>query len=322
MKKLIITTAVILMTSLASTQAHAELTLVSNNQNFTYEPNEAAGNDNFTVGGVNTAGLGGENGLSDFAIYLGYLNADGTREETQRLTSVASTTGGSNLATGVVNNRGSITFDQVTFGNGVTVDPVATFRLTDSTGVAPNPGDPSATLLYDLALSLGNTANNSGRLESLVGFDFNQIGGNDRNQGAEIVSGFSQGEVAVGEANLVRGEAILSGAFSFEDTADNGRPITPNNLFIDQFNGPIANNLDRFDNIGIGPSFISGNGDTGFAAFSIFSQGTTDRTLNTAGAIGFRVDGVTAAIPEPSTLLMASMGLGMVAFRRRRKQLA
>ena len=45
-------------------------------------------------------------------------------------------------------------------------------------------------------------------------------------------------------------------------------------------------------------------------------------TEATAVVFGFRSADAVSDVPEPSTLLMASMGLGMVAFRRRRKRLA
>ena len=78
-----------------------------------------------------------------------------------------------------------------------------------------------------------------------------------------------------------------------------------------------ANLDDRFN--GSTDGFV--NGDLGFGFFSDFEVRDSDRTDTTAGVFGFR-NAATAGIPEPSTLLMASMGLGMVAFRRRRKQQA
>ena len=221
-------------------------------------------------------------------------------------------------------NRGTVNFDTVTFDNGVSVDAVANFRLTDSTGLPTTP-DPSSALLYELELTTSGVtgvAANEGSLQSFVGFDFNDSPNNsDRLQPSETISGFGTSQVSIGDVNTPV-ERVLSGDFVFNiDDPVLGNVIA--NETLDGFNGTIASNIDsdqtRFNDTP--SSFVSANGNLGFSGFRDFGDFDFDSEFQSAGAIGFRsVAGVTAGIPEPSTLLMASMGLGMVAFRRRRKQ--
>ena len=119
-------------------------------------------------------------------------------------------------------------------------------------------------------------------------------------------------------------ERVLTGDFnfdSFQDPLVDGRLITADNTRDALFNGLIENNLNLLTSFNP-PSSISSNGDLGFAAFADFGERDVDRTDVTAGVIGFRstaASNVTSTIPEPSTLTMAAIGLGMVAFRRRKR---
>ena len=176
-----------LMTFVGS-QANAELLMLTatNGGQFNFDSSGATA-DSFSVGSVIP-----DNGLSDFAIYLGYRNENNTFEAPIELTNGMVTAGASS-------NRGSIQFDPVTFGNGVQVSALATFRLSDTTGPI---GDPSASLLYDLELTTtGVSGANEGALLSLTGFDFNNNGLSDRNQPEETISGFGTGQVAIGDVN-------------------------------------------------------------------------------------------------------------------------
>ena len=143
----------------------------------------------------------------------------------------------------------------------------------------------------------------------------------DRNQPDETISGFGSSQVAIGDVNAPI-ERVLTGDFnfdSFQDPVVGGRLITADNTRDDEFNGLIENNLNSLTGFAP-PSSISSNGDLGFAAFADFGERDVDRTDVTAGVIGFRSTAASnAVIPEPSTLTMAAIGLGMVAFRRRKR---
>ena len=296
-----------LMTFVGS-QANAELLMLTatNGGQFNFDSSGATA-DSFSVGSVIP-----DNGLSDFALYLGYRNENNTFEAPIELTNGMVTAGASS-------NRGSIQFDPVTFDNGVQVSALATFRLSDTTGPI---GDPSASLLYDLELTTtGVSEANEGALLSLTGFDFNNNGLSDRNQPDETISGFGSSQVAIGDVNAPI-ERVLTGDDTFgtfQDPVVGGRTIVADNSRVDQFNGLIENNLNSLTGFAP-PSSISSNGDLGFAAFADFGERDVDRTDVTAGVIGFRSTAASnAVIPEPSTLTMAAIGLGMVAFRRRKR---
>ena len=65
MKKILLVTAVMFMTALASSHANAELVLNTTNQgSFTFDPESNNGGSSFIVNGGN--------GLDDIAVYLGY----------------------------------------------------------------------------------------------------------------------------------------------------------------------------------------------------------------------------------------------------------
>ena len=291
-------------------QANAELLMLTatNGGQFNFDSSGATA-DSFSVGSVIQ-----DNGLSDFALYLGYRSAGAnpTFETPMELTNGV-------VIPGASSNRGSIQFDPVTFDNGVQVSALATFRLSDTTGAI---GDPSASLLYDLELTTtGVSEANEGSLLSLTGFDFNNNGLSDRNQPDETISGFGSSQVAIGDVNAPI-ERVLTGDFnfdSFQDPLVDGRLITADNTRDALFNGLIENNLNLLTSFNP-PSSISSNGDLGFAAFADFGERDVDRTDVTAGVIGFRSTAASnAVIPEPSTLTMAAIGLGMVAFRRRKR---
>ena len=314
MKKLILTTAIILMVALVSSQAKAELLMLTaaNGTQFNYDPSGAVA-DSLIVGSSIP-----DDGLNDFAIFLGFRPTDGSTVAPVELT------GGTNVtAPGTASNRGSIQFDPVTLDNGVSVSALATFRLSEVSSANAINGL-GATVLYDLELTTSGVAAAPGALQSLVGFDFNDIPNSDRDQSTEIISGFGSSNVSIGDVNGAD-QRVLSGGFNFPDFTDDGRAIAANNLFVDDpFNGLIGDNLDRFSNFAA-PAFSNPDGDLGFSAFSDFQLQANDGTFVTAGVGQFRstvASNITSTIPEPSTLLMASMGLGMVAFRRRRKQQA
>ena len=297
-----------LMTVLIGSQANAELLTLTatNGAQFNFDPSNAVP-DSFNVGSSLQ-----DNGLDDIAFFLGYRNTvDNSFETPIELTN-------GTVIPGTASNRGSIQFDTVTFGNGVEVSALATFRLSDTSGPI---GQPSASLLYDLELATSNVSNSEGALLSLTGFDFNNNGLSDRNQPNETISGFGTSQVAIGDVNTPI-ERVLAGEFNFDNNpfSDGGRSIFSDNTRDDEFNGLIANNLDSLTGFAP-PTSISGNGDLGFAAFADFGERSVDRTDVTAGVIGFRSTAASnnAVIPEPSTLMMASIGLGMVAFRRRKR---
>ena len=316
MKKLLITTAVMLMTVFVSSQAKAELLMLtaSNGTTFNYDPSGAMA-DSLNLGSATQ-----DNGLNDFAIFLGY-NGDNAASS---ITPFELTNGTNITAASSPSNRGTVQFVNP-LSNGVTLTTTANFRLSE---VSPNVDGLGSTLLYDLAITAeGVTGANGGAVQSLVGFDFGATPGVDRQQGPEVVSGFggNPGNVAIGEINDGQPDRILTGDFNFQNLPDDGRLISSANLNGgDLFNGAIGDNLDRFDSFGT-PTFTPGApGDVGFSAFSNF-QDSSSGQFATAGVVQFRSElatNVTSTIPEPSALMMASMGLGMVAFRRRRKQRA
>ena len=146
MKKSIIATTVMLMTVLIGSQANAELLTLTatNGAQFNFDPSNAVP-DSFNVGSSLQ-----DNGLDDIAFFLGYRNTvDNSFETPIELTN-------GTVIPGTASNRGSIQFDPVTFGNGVEVSALATFRLSDTSGPI---GQPSASLLYDLELATSNVSN-------------------------------------------------------------------------------------------------------------------------------------------------------------------
>ena len=308
MKQILLTTAVTLLTVLIGSQANAELLMLTstNGAQFNFDPSGATA-DSFNIGSSIT-----DNGLNDIAFYLGYRNTDNTFEAPIELTNGMA-------VTGATSDRGAVQFAPVTFDNGVQVSALATFRLLDTSSAI---GDPSASLLYDLELTTTNVPNNEGALLSLTGFDFNNNGLSDRIQPNETIDGFGTSQTAIGDVNVPI-ERVLAGDFNFTSFQDpvGGRTIIADNTRDDVFNGLIADNLDSLTGFAP-PTFINSDGDLGFAAFADFGERDVNRTDVTAGVIGFRstaASNVTSTVPEPSALLMASMGLGMVAFRRRKR---
>lgn len=291
MKKLLFTMAVTVLTAIGSTQANAEMLMLTstNNGSFTFD---AMGT------GDNLITANGDDGLSDVAFFLGYETGSALSPNLETL-ALNSGVGTSSF------NTGQFVFDTVTFSNGVSVDAVANFRLVDA-----SPQGLGHHVVYDLALeTTGVTGATEGSLQSFVGFDFNG-GGADAVQSNDTIAGFGTSEVAIGS-----GGRTLLGDFTFP--VGQGGPLTTvaaSRSNIDAFNGAIGSNLTaRFN--GVNESFSVGN--LAFGAFNDFESRDIDQIDTTAGVVGFRSS--TAVIPEPSTLMMASIGLGMVAFRRRKR---
>ena len=166
-------------------------------------------------------------------------------------------------------------------------------------------------VVYDLELeTTGVTGATEGSLQSFVGFDFNGNGA-DAIQGNQTISGFGPSDIAIGSAGRT-----LVGDFTFPVgqggslTTVGGSRSGP----VEVFNGAVGGNLgNRFD--GGANGFSTGN--LAFGAFNDFASRDVDQIDTTAGVVGFRSSA--AVIPEPSTLTMAAIGLGMVAFRRRKR---
>jgi len=305
MKKILLIVAVILLTALSRSQADAEMLLLeaTNGGSFTFDT------------AVNGSSLvtNGDNGLSDLAVFLGYRqeNALNGSSDTQfiRLAGGTATVDPNN------SNQGTFAFDTVTFsqgvGNDVSVNAVANFQLVDATSATST--DVGHHVIYDLELTtLGVDNGNQGALQSFVGFDFNGNGA-DTGQVAPIIAGFGTGQVAVGNSNSNR---ILVGDFSFASDAGPGDIVASNSSNADVFSGPIGADLDARFNGALDGAF--GTGDLAFGSFTDFNLRTVPDTFTAGGVVGFQSI-TNATIPEPSTLLMASMGLGMVAFRRRKR---
>lgn len=287
--------AVISLTTFSSSQASAEmLTLTSTNGgSFTFDA---------TSGGDNLITTNGDDGLNDIAFFLGYQTGGGATAPETDFVALNSGVGS------VSGNTGIFTFDTVTFDNGVSVDAVANFRLVDATGSGLG-----HQVVYDLSLETNGVTNaTEGSLQSFVGFDFN---GNvtDIAQGNQIISSFGTSDVAIGSAS---GARSLLGDFTFPIAQDGVNAIAATNSNFEFFNGAIGGNLDeRFD--GVFNTFVT-PGDLAFGSFNDFLTRDIDQLDTTGGVIAFQST-ANATIPEPSTLLMASMGLGMVAFRRRKR---
>ena len=287
--------AVISLTTFSSSQASAEmLTLTSTNGgSFTFDA---------TSGGDNLITTNGDDGLNDIAFFLGYQTGGGATAPETDFVALNSGVGS------VSGNTGIFTFDTVTFDNGVSVDAVANFRLVDATGSGLG-----HQVVYDLSLQTDGVSNaTEGSLQSFVGFDFN---GNvtDIAQGNQIISSFGTSDVANGSAS---GDRTLLGDFTFPIAQDGVNAIAATNSNFEFFNGAIGGNLDeRFD--GVFNTFVT-PGDLAFGSFNDFLTRDIDQVDTTGGVIAFQST-ANATIPEPSTLLMASMGLGMVAFRRRKR---
>lgn len=281
--------------------ANAELALTAqNNGSFTFDPTGSMGGSSFLVNG--------DEALDDLAIYVGYRTAGAVFGTTN--TQFAQLTTGT-ASSGANSSLGSYVFDPVSIGNsGVTVSATANFRLVDATSATNT--NVSHNLLYDLELSTsGVGVGNQGSLVSIVGFDFNGDN-NDSIQSNQIISGFGLSEVAIGD-----GDRTLVGDFTFDQGQGGVANSASNNstTFPDVFNGAIDTDLfARSD--GNGESFNIG--DLGFSTVSVYEQRPVNSSETNAGVIGFQTSGA-ATIPEPSALMMASMGLGMVAFRRRKR---
>ena len=306
MKKILFIVAVIFLAAFNRSHANAEMLLLetTNGGEFTFDS---------AVGGSRLV-TNGDNGLSDLAIILGYRQdnpLDGTSDTRFiRLGAGQASVNPSN------SNQGSFEFETVTFnpqtGGPVSVNATANFQLVDATGATNT--DVGHHVIYDLELTtLGVNGGNAGALQSFVGFDFNGNGA-DAGQLPPIISGFGTSDLAIGGNGRV-----LAGDFTFDDNAGPGGIVASNSSNFETFSGPIDGDdgdLDaRFNG---SPDGAFGTGDLAFGSFTDFNIRTVPDTFTAGGVVGFASVG-TATIPEPSTLLMASMGLGMVAFRRRKR---
>ena len=292
MKKLLFTMAVTVLTAIGSTQANAEMLMLTASNGGIFNFDAAGTGDNLITSN-------GDDGLSDVAFFLGYQTGPAFNPNPTEVVALNSGVGTSNF------NTGQFVFDTVSFSNGVSVDATANFRLVDATnqGLGHH-------VVYDLELETSGVSNaTEGSLQSFVGFDFNG-NGNDALQGNQTISGFGTSDIAIGS-----GGRTLVGDFTFP--VGQGGPLTTvaaSNSGLDLFNGAIGGNTAaRFN--GSPEGFNTGN--LAFGAFNDFESRDVDQTDTTAGVVGFRSSA--AVIPEPSTLTMAAIGLGMVAFRRRKR---
>ena len=293
MKKLLFTMAVTVLTAIGSTQANAEMLMLNASNGGIFNFDAAGTGDNLITSN-------GDDGLSDVAFFLGYQTGPSFAPNPTEVVALNSGVGTSNF------NTGQFVFDTVNFSNGVSVDATANFRLVDATnqGLGHH-------VVYDLELeTTGVTGATEGSLQSFVGFDFNGNGA-DAIQGNQTISGFGTSDVAIGS-----GGRTLVGDFTFP--VGQGGPLTTvagsRSGPVEVFNGAVGGNLgNRFD--GGANGFSTGN--LAFGAFNDFASRDVDQIDTTAGVVGFRSS--TAVIPEPSTLTMAAIGLGMVAFRRRKR---
>jgi len=292
MKKLLFTMAVTVLTAIGSTQANAEMLMLTASNGGIFNFDAAGTGDNLITSN-------GDDGLSDVAFFLGYQTGPAFAPNPTEVVALNSGVGTSNF------NTGQFVFDTVSFSNGVSVDATANFRLVDATnqGLGHH-------VVYDLELETSGVSNaTEGSLQSFVGFDFNGNGA-DALQGNQTISGFGTSDIAIGS-----GGRTLVGDFTFP--VGQGGPLTTvaaSNSGLDLFNGAIGGNTAaRFN--GSPEGFSTGN--LAFGAFNDFESRDVDQTDTTAGVVGFRSSA--AVIPEPSTLTMAAIGLGMVAFRRRKR---
>ena len=251
MKKLLITTAVMLMAVIVSSKAYAGLDLFSTNATFSFNPDSATPTS-FNVFNNN----GTDNGLNDMAIYLGYrTDAGGGTQNTQyRLLSGGTDNPGSSTIGptngGTQSNFGSFSFDAVTFtdpnnngGGNVTVTPTIDFRLSDvSPTSSPTAANQAATVLYELSLDTqGVNGDNQGSVLSFVGFDFNGNGLEEFVNGEQIVGGFTNNaaaQAAIGD--VTNANRVLSGDFNFEQSVG-GSTAPGTNTNVDLFNGAVNN---------------------------------------------------------------------------------
>ena len=292
MKKLLFTMAVTVLTAIGSTQANAEMLMLTASNGGIFNFDAAGTGDNLITSN-------GDDGLSDVAFFLGYQTGPAFAPNPTEVVALNSGVGTSNF------NTGQFVFDTVSFSNGVSVDATANFRLVDATnqGLGHH-------VVYDLELETSGVSNaTEGSLQSFVGFDFNGNGA-DALQGNQTISGFGTSDIAIGS-----GGRTLVGDFTFP--VGQGGPLTTvaaSNSGLDLFNGAIGGNTAaRFN--GSPEGFSTGN--LAFGAFNDFESRDVDQIDTTAGVVGFRSSA--AVIPEPSTLTMAAIGLGMVAFRRRKR---
>ena len=254
-------------------------------------------------------------------------------------------------ASGTQSNFGSFSFNPVTFtdpnnngGGNVTVTPTIDFRLSDVTSPSSSPtaANQAATVLYELSLDTqGVNGDNQGSVLSFVGFDFNGNGLDQFFDGEQIVGGFTNNAAAqVAIRDVTNANRVLSGDYNFEQNVG-GSTAPGTNTNVDVFNGAVNNQstasttspaanpsfLDLRTN-GTPDFFTNPGNDISFGPYNEFqvtsARADGDGVISdtTAGVIQFRTVLAANTVPEPSALLMASMGLGMVAFRRRRKQQA
>jgi hypothetical protein len=305
MKKLSIIAALALGMAFCTSDAFADLLLVSS-------PNVSF---NFDTDGNNDDSLNvaGGDGLSDMAIFLGYRQGFGN-------TQTIELTGGT-AAPGAQANTGSVTFDTVGFtptsGGAITLTPTINFELFDVTGVGGATGFPEGIIRYDMSIvAEGVNATNQGQFTSFVGFDFNG-NGQDRDEASPLSSSF-------GPADREISDASLSGASSrslYSDfTLQNSQ--TEQIDVYDATTGTTTDLASRFNSIserilpgglggGIGPN-------VGFGALDGLGFANSNATFTTEGVVGF-VNVAAATIPEPSSLALAAIGFGLVAFRRKRR---
>ena len=298
MKKLTLLAAIAVGLLTSGSQASADLLLLSPNHSFNFDL-DGSNDDSLVING-NNAALANTNGVSDIAVFLGYTNGVAGAVQPVQLTN--GTVTGTPGTAGFGANQGQVTFDTVTVA-GATLDAVVDFSLVEISAT-------QAQVVYDLAIDGTGIAANNGVASSFVSFDF-AGDGLDSLESPGVAPGFGPGTADVQLGNQT-GTTSLFGDFTLESSQ-----TAAVDVFATVGDGPLANPVARFNN---SSEQLASGVNLSFGQLSDFGFQDTDFTnLVASGVVGVNAAATSAAIPEPSTLMMAAMGLGMVAFRRRKR---
>jgi len=282
--------------------ASADLQLLTSNHQFNFDTDGAGtgfvlGTSGTPVSSTITPNV---NALSDFAVWVGYRDSVSGDRELFKLQNPT-------VVSGDGTNAGQLAFQRVftqqfdSNSNRTFIDVTLDLALSES--------GQQGELAYELELD--GTAD--GFLEAFVGFDY---AGN----GADISSTSIPNTLGFGGGSADR---TISAAVA-----------SSNSLY--HFGGPEADGVDVYDattgNPSVGTaldsrfnnSFENFTPGTDLAFGSFYSLGRQDLTtaalsdLQRSGAVGITTLVATATIPEPSSLMMAAIGFGLVGLRRKR----
>jgi hypothetical protein len=301
MKKLSLIAAIVFGLCHVSS-ASADLQLLTSNHQFNFDTDGTG--TGFVLGTsgtpVSSTIAPNVNALSDLAVWVGYRPSVSANRELFKLQNPTVVSGNGTSAGQLQFQR---VFTQPVNGSSVFdhIDVTMDLALAES--------GQQGELRYDL--ELGGTAN--GFLEAFVGFDY--AGNNADVSGTSIPNTLGFGAGAA--------DRVITAAVSGN-----------NSLY--HYGGPEADGVDVYDATTGNPSVGTALDDRFNNSFENFTPGTdlafgsfyslgrqnlataAISDLQRSGAVGITTAAISATIPEPSSLMMAAIGFGIVGLRRKR----